>query len=468
MPTPSETRPVVTSAEPAPLPSDLAIRVSGLSKRYIIGARTRRHDTMREQLTNTVRALLRGRLRQSDAPMHMALQDVSFEVPRGQVVGIIGGNGAGKSTLLKILARVTAPTSGTAQTRGRLGALLEVGTGFHPELTGRENVFLNGAILGMKRAEVLRKFDEIIDFAEIHQFVDTPVKRYSSGMYVRLAFAVAAHLEPDILIVDEALAVGDFAFQRKCLGQLQTQAGSGRTVLFVSHNIGAIRLLCNRCLLLDSGRLVLDGPADAVIEKYIEHFGHRNAEKRQGPRTPDAGEGFLLHPRDPIGDLTVFCGEPLVLDFDIEALRPPVDTKVGIGIKITTRTGEPIVSMDSVVQRAGWIEGDSKLWNVRCDLGRLPLNAGNYFVWIYACVYVNNTVKRYARFSNACAVHVLEHDVFGWGSNLPRSTHWGPLYWAPQWQIRPAENVPVSPDTHDGALETPLRETVACQDYTGS
>ena len=250
-------------------------------------------------------------------------------------------------------------------------------------------------------------------------------------MYVRLAFAVAAHLEPDILIVDEALAVGDFAFQRKCLGQIQTQAGSGRTVLFVSHNLGAIRLLCQRCLLLQAGQLVMDGPAESVVEHYIQTVGTRQTANRSGPRQPDAGDGFVLHPRNPVGDLTMFCGDPMVLDFDLEARRPPIDTTVGVSIKITTPAGDPLVSMDSVVQRAGYIQGNSRRWNVRCDLGRIPLNAGTYFVWVYACVYVNNTVKSYAQFTNAFAIHVLEHDVFGWGTSLPRSRYWGPLYWAP-------------------------------------
>jgi len=448
------------------LPSDLAIRVVDLSKRYELGVRARAHDTLREQITARARSFFSAGLRRT-TNTHLALDDVSFDLPRGQVVGIIGGNGAGKSTLLKILARVTAPTRGVVHIRGRVGALLEVGTGFHPELTGRENVFLNGAILGMKRTEMVHKFDQIVDFAEIHSFIDTPVKRYSSGMYVRLAFAVAAHLEPDILIVDEALAVGDFAFQRKCLGQLQTQAGSGRTVLFVSHNLGAIRLLCQRCLLLQSGRLALDGPADTVIEHYLQLVGERNAANPSGPRQPDAGEGFLLHRTVAGGDVTIFCGEPLVLEFDIESLHPPIDTTVGIGIKITNPAGDPIVSMDSVVQRAGYIKGPSPRWSVRCDLGRLPLNAGTYFVWVYACVYVDHTVKRYAQFSNALAIHVLEHDVFGWGTNLPRSKHWGPVYWAPRWQMRPT-TARGNARTNAAPIPSDVPETVACQDYSGS
>ena len=456
----------MTSGSPL-LPPDLAVRVIGLSKEYAIGARRRGHDTVREQLTARARSLLRGDLGRAETSTHMALRDVSFDVSRGEVVGIIGRNGAGKSTLLKILARVTTPSAGHARIRGRLGALLEVGTGFHPELTGRENVFLNGAILGMSRGEVARKFDEIIDFAEIDKFIDTPVKRYSSGMYVRLAFAVAAHLEPDILIVDEALAVGDFAFQRKCLGKLQAHEGSERTVLFVSHNVGAIRMLCSRCLMLDEGRVVMDGPADAVIDRYVEQLSQQGAARQAGPRYPDVGSGFVLHPRDPVSDLTVFCGEPIVFDFDVESEKPPTDARVGVSLRVTRPNGEYLITMDSVVQRAAWIQGEQKRWNVRCDLGRLPLNEGAYFVWVTVCVYVDNTVKSYARFSNAFALHVLERDVFGWGSVLPRSRHWGPFYWAPRWQIAPAisEAPPAGPSRQDQNERT-REEGVACQDFS--
>ena len=199
----------------------------------------------------------------------LALDDVSFKVEQGEALGIIGKNGAGKSTLLKILSRVTAPTSGVVKVKGRIGSLLEVGTGFHPELTGRENVYLNGAILGMKKAEVARKFDEIVDFSGVEKFIDTPVKRYSSGMYVRLAFAVAAHLDPEILIVDEVLAVGDAEFQKKCLGKMGDVAGEGRTVLFVSHNMGAVQRLCSRGLLLREGRLCRDDEVDKVVQDYV-------------------------------------------------------------------------------------------------------------------------------------------------------------------------------------------------------
>ena len=220
-----------------------------------------------------------------------ALRDVSFQVEQSQVLGVIGRNGAGKSTLLKILSKVTAPTSGEIKMRGRIASLLEVGTGFHPELTGRENVYLNGAILGMSREEINKKFDEIVAFSEVEKFVDTPVKRYSSGMYVRLAFAVAAHLDPEIMVVDEVLAVGDAAFQRKCLGKLSENAGEGRTILFVSHNMAAINRLCSRAVLLDKGMLIADGPASEITARYLsgaaEESGAREWDEKNAPGTTE-------------------------------------------------------------------------------------------------------------------------------------------------------------------------------------
>jgi lipopolysaccharide transport system ATP-binding protein len=249
-----------------------AIEVSGLSKRYIIEHESR-HDSLRDTLHHKARQLWR-RYRwgtRFEREEFWALRDVSFAVQPGEVVGIVGRNGAGKSTLLKILSRITEPTAGKITLRGRVASLLEVGTGFHPDLTGRENIYLNGAILGMQRAEIRRKFDEIVAFAEIERFLDTPVKRYSSGMYVRLAFAVAAHLEPEILIVDEVLAVGDMAFQKKCLGKMQSVAqGEGRTVLFVSHNIHAVRQLCRTGVLLGEGRLKAHGPVAKVLDAYLD------------------------------------------------------------------------------------------------------------------------------------------------------------------------------------------------------
>ena len=255
--------------------SPVVIAVEHLRKRYRLGALGGMftygslRDSVAAAAASGWRGLL-GRRRRSDAPDHIwALDDVSFSVNGGEVVGVIGPNGAGKSTLLKILSRITKPTSGHADIRGRLGSLLEVGTGFHPELTGRDNIFLNGAILGMRRQEIAKRFDEIVAFSGIEKFLDTPVKRYSSGMYVRLAFAVAAHFEPDILLVDEVLAVGDAEFQKKCLGKMQSVVREGRTVLFVSHNMAAVKALCSRALLLGGGRVVEDGPVDQIIDRYL-------------------------------------------------------------------------------------------------------------------------------------------------------------------------------------------------------
>lgn len=253
--------------------SDIAITVENLGKLYRIGGQQARYKRFTETVMDTLAAPLH-RLRNLGKPVPeaetlWALKDVSFEVKEGEVVGIIGRNGAGKSTLLKVLSQITEPTTGEVRLRGRVGSLLEVGTGFHPELTGRENVYLNGAILGMRRAEIERKFDEIVAFAEVDKFLDTPVKRYSSGMYVRLAFAVAAHLEPEILVVDEVLAVGDAQFQKKCLGKMGDVAKAGRTVLFVSHNMGAIRQLCSKSVWLDRGRVEDYGLTTSVISAYL-------------------------------------------------------------------------------------------------------------------------------------------------------------------------------------------------------
>jgi lipopolysaccharide transport system ATP-binding protein len=275
---------------------DATIRVEGLGKQYVLGS-SPRAGSLRERLAGSMAGLpARARRRfgggvAAAAPVVWALRDVTFDVPRGQVLGVIGGNGAGKSTLLKILSRITPPTEGRAVIRGRVGSLLEVGTGFHPDLTGRENTFLNGAILGMRRAEVARKFDEIVAFAEIDAFIDTPVKRYSSGMYVRLAFSVAAHLEPEILLVDEVLAVGDAKFQAKCLGKIDQVARGGRTVLFVSHNMAALQRLCTHAILLDRGRLAFEGSPRAAVARYLSGEGRARyvvAAAAAGPHVVEA------------------------------------------------------------------------------------------------------------------------------------------------------------------------------------
>ena len=251
------------------------IKVENLGKRYRIGQREP-YLTVRDSITRAIvapwhglRSRLAGKVRMAEPPHIWALREVNFEVMPGEVLGVIGRNGAGKSTLLKVLSRITEPTTGRVDLYGRVGSLLEVGTGFHPELTGRENIYLSGSIMGMRRAEIARKFDQIVTFAEIEQFVDTPVKRYSSGMYVRLAFAVAAHLDPEILLVDEVLAVGDVAFQKKCLGKMSAVASEGRTVIFVSHNMASIESLCSACLMFRGGRLKSSGKPREIIGQYI-------------------------------------------------------------------------------------------------------------------------------------------------------------------------------------------------------
>lgn len=278
---------------------DIAIRVEGLSKQYRIGGKREKYKTLRDTLADSFLEPFRraGKLLRGQATgaagldkTIWALKDVSLDVGKGEVVGIIGRNGAGKSTLLKIISRITEPTNGYGEIHGRVGSLLEVGTGFHPELTGRENVYLNGAILGMKRTEIERKFDEMVAFAEVEEFIDTPVKHYSSGMYLRLAFAVAAHLEPEILLVDEVLAVGDARFQRKCLNKMQDVGQQGRTVLFVSHNMPSITRLCERVILLDGGAVLKDGKPHEVVSMYMNAgFGTSAERKWEEPaRLPNA------------------------------------------------------------------------------------------------------------------------------------------------------------------------------------
>ena len=268
----------------------LAIQAQSLSKKYRYGGQAGKYKTLREDLINLALRPFRSSRKESSGPTHFwALKDASFQVNHGEAVGLIGPNGAGKSTLLKILSRITPPTRGSAVIHGRVGSLLEVGTGFHPELTGRENIFLSGTILGMRRAEVAQRLDEIVAFSEIERFLDTPVKHYSSGMYVRLAFAVAAHLETEILLIDEVLAVGDIAFQQKCLGKMGEVTRRGRTIVFVSHNMAAIERICERCLVIDQGKIVADGSPDEAIGAYLsENAGGMYVWRRDQPTEADA------------------------------------------------------------------------------------------------------------------------------------------------------------------------------------
>jgi len=325
--------------------TDAVIKVENLSKRYRIGAREARYRTFRETLVDAARAPFQQMWKMvtphsspvtREPEMIWALKDVSFEANQGEVVGIIGRNGAGKSTLLKILSKITVPTRGRVELRGRIGSLLEIGTGFHPELTGHENIYLYGAVLGMDRWEVTRKFDEIVAFAELEKFVDTPVKKYSSGMYMRLAFAVAAHLEPEILLVDEVLAVGDAAFQKKCLGKMGDVSKEGRTILFVSHNMAAIQKLCSRAILLREGTKGADGPAAQVIRHYLgEIASETKAAVFLSPGSEDSGITSLrLHFADLLGNpQTQFSlNEKWRMSLDFELLKPLPHVIAAVGL----------------------------------------------------------------------------------------------------------------------------------------
>jgi len=318
-----------------------AISVEGLSKRYRIGELQGAYGTLRDSLSMSARRMLQRHHGQHEEEI-WALRDISFDVHEGGVLGVIGRNGAGKSTLLKILTRITTPTSGRATIRGRVGSLLEVGTGFHPELTGRENVFLNGSVLGMKQREIQRKFSEIVEFAGVETFIDTPVKRYSSGMSVRLAFAVAAHLEPEILLVDEVLAVGDAEFQRRCLGRMEDMSDAGRTVLFVSHNMQAVTQLCDRALLLDHGQTVLDGPSNEVVAHYLQS-GHGSGSSREWPDLAAA----------PGNDLVRLRSARVIQDDEVAGsvdVRRPVGIEIGFSV---LRLGEPVLPKIKLYDRDG-------------------------------------------------------------------------------------------------------------------
>ena len=326
----------------------------GLSKRYRIGEYKAGYETLRDTLSHNVRRALRLEHVDHSLEEIWALEDVSFTVDEGEVVGFIGRNGAGKSTLLKILTRITPPTRGTASIRGRVGSILEVGTGFHPELTGRENTFLNGAILGMKRREIKAKFDEIVEFSGIGKFIDTPVKRYSSGMYVRLAFAVAAHLDPEVLIIDEVLAVGDYEFQQRCMGRIEDISGSGRTVLFVSHDMQAITRLCNRAYWLHHGQVAADGPAEDVVARYLQDASGAASEVVFEPdRAPGTDDVRLSGARvvDVNGETvsTVDVREPVGVEIRFEVLRDtgPLFPK----IKLANDRGEVVFNAFDTTDR---------------------------------------------------------------------------------------------------------------------
>ncbi len=336
--------------------SAIALRVAGLGKQYRIGARQTRPDQLRDRIAGAASAafgrLFNRRAAHADETTLWALRDVSFDLTAGEVLGIIGGNGAGKSTLLKVLSRITEPTEGTAEVHGRVGSLLEVGTGFHPELTGRENIFLNGAILGMRRAEVGRKFDEIVAFAGVERFIDTAVKYYSSGMYVRLAFAVAAHMEPEILIVDEVLAVGDVHFQKKCIGKMDDVSRQGRTILFVSHNLDALQRLCSRGVLLERGRVAADGAIDDVVSKYrssntlSDGLGLFNPASRRGKGWAQVSDVRLMAP-DGFRTGARPADQALAFEVDVAACAGDAARLRGLVLElvVSSEDGHPLCSV---------------------------------------------------------------------------------------------------------------------------
>jgi lipopolysaccharide transport system ATP-binding protein len=372
--------------------SNIAVQVQNLAKKYQIATGKHRHDTLRDQISDAVRSLFR-----SNGHSHpgtetfWALKDISFEVKQGEVVGVIGRNGAGKSTLLKILSRITVPTAGTADIYGRAASLLEVGTGFHGELTGRENIYLNGAMLGMKRVEIQRKFDAIVEFSGVEKFIDTPVKRYSSGMYVRLAFAVAAHLEPEILIIDEVLAVGDLAFQKKCLGKMGEVAKSGRTVLFVSHHMPSILGLCPTAILLEAGQIAFRGPSSTAIDRYMNSSIQSVAEKSWraedlpstcGPFRPIALR--VCNGRGVATDL-IRSSQPFYIELNYRLTEPVPDFRVVF--KLYTSLGELLFQTsdtDDPARHKRYLTRDAGEYISRCHIPANLLNKGVFVVGLGA------------------------------------------------------------------------------------
>jgi lipopolysaccharide transport system ATP-binding protein len=360
--------------------SNVAIETHDLGKRYTLGLSRRGYGTLREAIVEAARRPLRRNGEGQKGDTLWALKDLSATIETGEVVGLIGHNGAGKSTLLKILSRITEPSTGYADVTGRVGSLLEVGTGFHPELTGRENIFLNGAVLGMRKAEIRARFDEIVEFAEIERFLDTPVKRYSSGMSVRLAFAVAAHLEPEILLVDEVLAVGDAAFQRKSLGKMDEVAKAGRTVVFVSHNLAIIQALCTRGILLERGGVVADAPIDEAIDSYLrtlESAASADLLERTDRDTRAYDETLVrrLEIQNSGGaPNVVVAGQPATIAVDVTEQLLGMDCQ----LTIANSLGQPVCTLDSKVSAPVDVRDGSLGPRIECEIGELPLLPGRY------------------------------------------------------------------------------------------
>jgi len=423
-----------------------AISVQNISKQYKIGAAQQKfkygmfRDVIMDTLMTPVRVYqaLRGQgMRGTTGTSTIwALDDVSFDLEEGKVLGIVGRNGAGKSTLLKILSRVTEPTKGTVTVRGRVGSLLEVGTGFHPELTGRENIYMNGAILGMKRAEIDSKFDEIVDFSEVSQFIDTPVKRYSSGMYLRLAFAVAAHLEPEILVVDEVLAVGDADFQRKCLGKMGDVAQQGRTVLFVSHNMSAILRLTEEAIVLKKGQLIKRAPTHEAVDFYLSSGMAESGQRIwQADEIPAASEPFrpvAVRIKDGSGNVinTIRSTEPVTVEWEYQ-INAPI-TGLRVGMYLSTMRGEYVFTTfdtDDAKQYEQFGARQPGRYISRCEVPADFFNEGRYSLGVNASSF---GVKRYFMDENALSFNV---DISGAPGMQWAEVRQGPVRPRLNWKI---------------------------------
>jgi len=430
---------------------ELAIRAEGLGKHYTLGSSVDLSRSFREALMELPRALGRGLSLgarppadgpKDDANVFWALRDFDLEVKRGEVLGIVGRNGAGKSTLLKILSRITAPSCGRAEIHGRVGSLLEVGTGFHPELSGRENVYLNGSILGMRHAEIEAKFDEIVEFAEVGRFIDTPVKRYSSGMRVRLGFAVAAFLEPEILFVDEVLAVGDDAFRKKCLGKMDDIAEDGRTVLFVSHNMSAVANLCTRAILVDEGRCVSSGETRSIIEEYLDRCGRDSRSAAPGvfdlrERRNDYADREIVIRRVEILNRdyqpreSLFMGEDLVIRVELEGFSRYAGAVIGVTIKDSQ--DQWLASLNTRMSCRGVKEPRCEREIATLEIEKLPLTPGVYHLAISTTNSREGGQKRFDYVDRAASFEVVEADVYGSGFKLDR--RYGVFYLDGAWSI---------------------------------
>jgi lipopolysaccharide transport system ATP-binding protein len=408
--------------------SDLAVEAVGLGKKYRIGGIIDRHRTLRDSVgsllrrqARTLRTLGNGARRSSKTDnVIWALRDVSFTVRRGEVLGVIGRNGAGKSTLLKVLTRISTPDEGYVRIRGRVGALLEVGTGFHLELTGRENIYLSGAVLGMRREEIDRKFDEIVEFAGVERFIDTPVKRYSSGMYLRLGFSVAAHLDPEILLVDEVLAVGDAEFQKKCLGKMGDVAGQGRTVLFVSHNMDAVRQLCHSALWLERGHLQHIGPTAEVIQAYLAD----TVQEGTGVAFPVMNEQYGIGFNDVRLTLLPGHGGTHDLHLSLEVLARQAIPRVGIGIELLTNMGARVAYLDERLTNFIFdMEPGLNRFEMECPAIDRLLAAGDYVINLWLTMA---NIDSLVTLDRAAALRIPGTDLYGSGLFVDVHRH-GPV-----------------------------------------